>query len=243
MASARELTRSGFTVAVILASFVLMLGIFIALDFLFGERAGEQLKRSLGVVSAMGMMAIAFTGTAVPLVTYRDRGTLRILSATPVSRLAFLVGQVPVRAAIAAIELIVILATMLVVGARHPGDYLTVVLSTLCGFLMFMSLGVLLGARGTNSELIMQISLILPVVVIFTSGVAIPIDFFPQWMQFATELLPTTWFMASLNDWVTTDDFLVQHWLGMTGLSAASLACAARYFVWDGSEPKRVRRT
>lgn len=236
LASAKELVRSGLTVVIILLSFGLILGIFIVIDFLFPNAPQENLsfQNSLGVISMMGMSSVAFTGTAVPLVSYRERGTLRLLSSTPLSRFAFLSGQLPIRAAIVLVELIILCLVMLTLGAHDFSQFFGVIVTTVCGFLMFMSLGVLLGSRGTNADFTMQLSLLIPVIVIFTSGIAIPLESFPGWVSSVIHFLPTTWFMEAFNTWTgRVGAVSIQvYWVCMAGASLISMTIASRCFDW-----------
>lgn len=231
--SAREMLRSRFTVAVILLSFALMLALFIGLDFAFTapEARGNLVRENLGAIAAMGMMAIAFAGTAVPLVSYRERGTYRLLGATPIRRSTFLLGQLPIRAAIAGTELLAIFGVLSALGAAGS-DYLVVFIAAVCGFGMFLGLGMLLGARGRNTDLVTQVSLLLPIIVIFTSGIGIPTTLLPDWAQAIIHALPTTWYMDSLNHWTAPDTALWPHLGGMLAIAALSLIAAAACFDW-----------
>lgn len=235
-ASTRELLRSGLTATIILLSFAAMLSIFLTIDLL--SHSGDSLRKSLGVVSAMGMASIAFTGTSVPLVTYRERGTMSLLRSTPLSRIAFLCGQVPVRAMIAFAELVIISLVIVALGERDLWHIASLAVTSLIGFLMFMSLGFLLGARGANSDFTMQVSLIFPILVIFTSGIGIPLDALPLWANSLVDALPTTWFMDALNSWTGVERGLPLpiNWILMITVAILSTLLAAVTFDWGRND-------
>ncbi|MFF8817003.1 ABC transporter permease [Leucobacter sp. NPDC015123] len=242
--SAREMFRSRFTAGVILLTFALVLGLFAALDLLFGAGGpgpGALLYSNFGVIAAMGAMSIAFPGTAVLLVQYRELGTLRLLAATPVTRIVFIIGQLPARAGLAVAELLILLGVMFFGGTSSFVSYATVLLAGILGFIMLMSLGILLGARGANTELTRQLSLLLPIVVIFTSGAGLPLSSFPGWVQDGIQFLPTTWYMAAVNNWFVPDPHLIPHLVGLAGVAVAVTAVTTSVFDW-GEERRHTRR-
>lgn len=242
-ASSRELMRSGFTAGVIVFMFLSFIIILVLLDaFLQSETGGASfLSSSIGIVPAMGFMALGFVGTAVPLVTYRDRGTLRLLGTTPLNRWSFLMGQIPVRGVIATIEIIIIVCLMAATGTHSPLRLLEALVTLVCGAAMFLAFGLLLGARGKNVDLTMQISLIAPIVVIATSGLALPLDIMPTWVEIISNALPTTWFMEALNSISSKADLdlaLPLYWAGLLGIAGLAAAIAAAIFDWGGEQKR-----
>jgi len=234
LTSARELIRSGFTAGVMVFIFVSFVVILLVLDAVLPAAAGTSLlARGIGAVAAWGFLSISVIGTAVPLVAYRERGTLALLATTPAGRRNLLVGQLPVRAAIAAIEGLIVLMLMAVVGESTPLMLIAAAVTLLCGAAMFLALGLLIGARGTNVDAVMQIGLLAPVVLIATSGAVIPLTILPDWLAAVFRALPTTWFVTAFDSaeqqsW--TDALAV--WGGLTAVAVAALLVAIRLFDW-----------
>lgn len=102
---ARELIRDRRAVVAILLSFAFILALLWGMDLLImaaTNRPAHLLQTSLSLVITTGFMAVALVATTVPLVRYRSIGTLRHLSTTPAHRAVFLLGHIPIRAAIGA---------------------------------------------------------------------------------------------------------------------------------------------
>ena len=234
--SGRELLRNGFSAGVMFFMFLSLIVILGMLDLLLqNSMAGGEslLRQNLGVIPAMGFISLAFVGTSVPLVTYRERGTLRLLGTTPLSKRSFLIGQLPVRAAIATAESVVVLALMRVTGTHSPPTLAVAAVTLLFGAAMFLAIGVLVGSRGRNADLVMQISLIAPIVVIATSGVLFPLGALPEWLSAGTAVLPTTWFIAAIDSAATMPfTTLLASWIGLLAVAIAALCIAVRIFDW-----------
>jgi ABC-2 type transport system permease protein len=197
------------------------------------------LRDNLGMILAMGVMSVAFMGTTVPLVTMRERGTLRLFGTTPVSRLSFVLAQLPVRSAVCALEAGVVLGLALALGRVDAGGVLRFLLTAAIGSVMLVSIGFLFAARSRNAELATQLTGFVPVVVLATSGTAFPIEVYPEWVRVAFEILPTTWFMQAVNaDLNGVAPFLPVSVLWVLMLAAAVVAtlAAARLFGWDDRE-------
>lgn len=225
-------------------TFLSFIVILVVMDLLLPHPlAGESLLRqNLEIIPAMGYLSLAFIGTSVPLVTYRDRGTLLLLATTPLSRRDFLIGQIPVRAVIAAAEGIVVLLLMWLAGTRSPTALAYAAGTLIFGASMFLALGALCGARGRNVDLTMQLSLIAPIIIIATSG-AVPLGMLPEWARATIGMLPSTWFMAALDgaERLSPTSILVA-WFGLLAVTAAALAVAVGIFDW-GVEKRFERRT
>lgn len=234
MASARELLRSGFAVGVTLSMFLSFIVILVVLDAVLPSADGESfLRQNIGIIPAMGFMSLAFVGTSVTLVAYRDRGTLRLLGTTPLSRRSILLGQLPVRAVIAALESLIVLVLMWSTGTRSPVTLACAAVTLAFGAAMFLSLGLLLGARGTNVDLTMQISLIAPVVLIATSGVALPAEVLPVWLAAVFDALPTTWFVGAFGQGAAMSlAGILTAWAGLVAAALVAFAIAIRIFDW-----------
>ncbi len=233
--SARQLVRNPKLIFSLAFSFGFILLLCIGLDAVLPV---PFLELNLGMILALGLLSIAFTGTTVPLVAMREHGTLRLFGTTPVSRLSFIVGQVPVRFAIGLAEAVVVLLIALLFGL-DPLGALRFAVTVVVGLALFFSLGFLFAARARNSELATQLTGLLPVIVLATSGTAFPIEVYPEVVQVAFQVLPTTWFMQAVNaDLTGAATFLPEPllWLMMAAVAVIVALVAARMFRWDAGE-------
>ncbi|MEA9984597.1 ABC transporter permease [Subtercola sp. RTI3] len=201
-----------------------------------GSPEVDLLRANLSTVFIAGLMAIAFMGTSVPLVALRQRGTLRLLGTTPVSRLAFIVSQTPVRFALGVAEGVIILGIAVSQGYTESVNSLQLGVTFVLGLAMLFAFGYLLGSRAKNTDLITQITGFLPVIVLFTSGTVLPPGIYPPFISTAIDFIPSTWFMQAMSsDLAGTTPFTSIYllWALMAGVGVAVALLAARLFKWD----------
>jgi len=199
----------------------------------------DFLRANLASILVMGLLAIAFMGTSVPLVALRERGTLRLFGTTPVRRLTFIVAQSPIRFALGAAEAAIILGIAAVAGYVESFVAVRLAVTLLLGLLMLFAFAYLLASRSRNADAIAQVAGFLPVIVIFTSGTVYPTSVLPGFLQDAITVIPTTWFMqAASADLAGTEPFTSVYllWALMAATAVGVALLAARLFRWDRDE-------
>ena len=236
-AHARELLRDKRAIIAVLVSFAVLIGLLCGIDTLMATTTGARpglVRLGLPLVAATGFMAVAFTLTTVPLIRYRDSGVLRTLSTTPAHRAAFLLAHAPVRATIVALETLVIVVVALTDGTP-PAKAAPLATTLLLGGAMTLAFGYLLAARSTNLDTAIQLSYIIPMVVLTTSGVLFPLDLLPPPIAQAFRALPTTWLMESLGSLLVGANEhmpLTLSWILMTLVTMTAGYAAARCHRW-----------
>lgn len=201
-----------------------------------GSPETDVLRINLATVLVTGFMAIAFMGTSVPLVTLRQRGTLRLLGTTPVKRLSFILAQSPVRFALGIAESIVIVLIAWSQGYVESFNVVRLFVTLILGLAMLFAFAYLLASRSANPDVITQVTGFLPVIVILTSGTVLPIDVFPDVVRYVTYAFPSTWFMQAIGaDIAGTNPFISVYWLWlmMAAVGVVAALLAARLFKWD----------
>lgn len=209
-----------------------------------GDVKVDFVQVSLGTSLALGLMAIVFTGIAVPLVSMRERGTLRLLGTTPLRRHTLLLSHLPIALALGAVECAVVVAVSSVRNYVDALDVMSIGTTTVVGVIMLLAFGSLLAARSRNAEASQQISVMLPILLVMPAGGMVPVYFLPDFILALFNALPTTWLIASLNaDLAGAKPFLPVPllWLLMLGAAAVAFFFAARRFEWDQSERGPVR--
>lgn len=204
-----------------------------------GAAETDILRVNLATVLVTGFMAIAFMGTSVPLVTLRQRGTLRLLGTTPVNRLSFILAQSPVRLTLGIAEAVVIVVIAWTQGYVESFNIVRLFVTLVLGLGMLFAFAYLLASRSSNPDVITQITGFLPVIVILTSGTVLPIDIFPDAVRYITHALPSTWFMQAIGaDIAGAAPFISVYWLWamMATVGAGAALLAARLFKWDQGE-------
>lgn len=145
-----------------------------------------------------GMIAQAVLTTSlfagVSIVSDREAGFLREILVAPLSRTGIVLGKAAGAAAIALLQVLVLLVIAPVVNV--PLDVGTVALlvpSVLLLSLVLSGLGILIGSFARSQQgfqLLMQM-LVFPM--IFLAGVFFPVDSVPLWMEVASKVNPVTY--------------------------------------------------
>jgi ABC-2 type transport system permease protein len=90
---------------------------------------------------ALALVQLGLFATAVPLLQARDRGTLKYLSLTPLTRAELLFGQLGLRVTIALAQVVLILLAGSGVMSLDPGQWLAVLGTALLGIVLLVSIG------------------------------------------------------------------------------------------------------
>ncbi|WP_158252414.1 ABC transporter permease [Cryobacterium sp. Y57] len=237
----RELLRSKRALVALLVSFAAFPVPFWGIDILIAAATGSPaglLRKSLPLIAVTGFMAVALILTTVQLVTYRSNGVLLQLATTPACRTAFLLGHVPVRAGILALEGIVIIVIASADGILMR-DVGLLAVTLLLGGAMMLAFGYLLAARMTNPDLALQLSYIFPMIALFTSGAVFPLESLPEWITIVFRAFPSTWFVDALSALIansTPSLPIGANWALMTLVAAGTAYVAVRSHQWISNE-------
>lgn len=234
----RELTRLPYLLPVVLLPFISMLAVVLLVRLLSGAQPNAlgTVSTGLTTVAILGSVSLAFLGTSYPLVKARDSGQLAVLGGTPVSRGQLWVALLVSRGIIAAGEFLILLVISVCTDIRSFGSGFAAAAGALCGTFMLIALGILLGARSRNSERTLQLALIPPIVVLFTSGMVVPVVMMPTWAQTVIRLLPSDWYVHAVGSWAEPDPRLILHLVGMVLLTAVVFVLVGRIF--DGGRER-----
>ncbi len=206
------------------------------------EQPGEPRRKQRGIdfilpgILAMTIMQLGLF-TAIPLVTMRERGILKRLRATPLTRPAFVGSQVTQRLLIALVQttLLVGLASMLY-GFRVAGSWFSVFGIVAIGTLMFIALGAILSGIAKTQESCVALVQVVNMPMMFLSGIFFPLELIPNYLRPVTAAIPTTYLCDALRQVtlaapaahpIALDVAIVAVWL------VGGLIVAARFFRWD----------
>lgn len=248
-----EVLRNPGSLATLLLSFVGLIGLLWGVDLLISSAVGESvglLAGSLPLIALTGLMANAFMLTTVPLVRHRGSGVLRLIATTPAHRAAYLLGHAPVRIAVLAVQVLTVVAVWRLTvrsGTGVPGSGNSVsgiqaaaaIPTLVLGGFMLLALGYLLGARLSSTETAMQLSYIIPVAVLATSGTLFPLEVLPGWAASALRVLPTTWLGETLGaafSGAQPHTPAPLAWALMAVVCVTASCAAVRYYRWERSK-------
>ncbi|MFD3515177.1 ABC transporter permease [Streptomyces sp. NPDC058657] len=182
----------------------------------------------------LGMIMASIQAMPPVLTSYRERGILRRLSTTPVRPLAILGAQIALHgAAMIVSALLAITVGRLAFGVplpfAQPGYVLAMLLMTGCA----LALGATLSAIAATTKAATAIGSVVFLVMMFTSGVWLPVQAMPDLLRTIVGLTP---FGAASQ---ALDRSMLGAWpnwshLGIMALWAAGLTGAAsRWFRWE----------
>jgi len=179
------------------------LGFPLMILFLFGSIWGNKRAKQFGGFGFVDMsvpgytaVIIASTGliaVAVSMATYREKGILRRLRATPLRPQTVLGAQVAVFFALTALGMaLLIIAGLIVFGLRFGGNPLSVFAGFSLSTLSFFSMGFILAGLMPTARTAQVVAMVLFYPMIFLSGAFIPFDILPKTMRQFAQVLPLT---------------------------------------------------
>ena len=205
-----------------------------------GDPVVDILRNSLAGISCIGLMAITFMGTSVPLTRMRENGTLRLLGTTPANKLTFILAQTPARLVFGIFVILTIFITSMLLGYTQAAQLLRLLGTMILGLAMLFALAYLLASRSRKPDTINNISATLPVLVLFASGSVLPPQMFPEPVTWVLDCLPTTWYVraaaADLAGDATGTEYIWLYWALMLATTTLAAALAAHLFLWDDQE-------
>lgn len=223
------------------AFFTLVLPVLLLV--LNGSSNGNEPSAELGGAGAVDVLVpgyialvIATLGlTNLPglLATYRERGVLRRMQATPVRPSTILVAQLLVQGAVATIGLgmLIVLGTT-VFGLRAPQAPAAVAVAYVVGVLGFAGFGFVLAAVLPTARSTSAISFALYLPMIFLSGATWPREQLPQWAQTVGDVLPLTYVVEAIKEPWIAGTWHVGALALLLAMVAAGTMLSARLFRW-----------
>lgn len=140
----------------------------------------------------MQMMTVLLT--AIAIVRERERGTLEQLYMTPIKPLGLMIGKIVPYAVVAYAELILLLVFMRwAFGVPVRGNILLLILLVTPFILTMLGFGLLISTRARTYQEATQAAFGTMMPSIFLSGYIFPIDTMPQFFQWLSRIIPTTY--------------------------------------------------
>ncbi|MBL0779403.1 ABC-2 type transport system permease protein [Streptomyces sp. CZ24] len=186
------------------------------------------------VVVLVVLSILALSVMPVYLATYRERGVLRRLSASPVHPAKLLAAQIVVNLLMALAAAVLLIAfAALAFDVSPPADLAGFAVAFLLGTTTLLSLGMLVAAFAPSSKAATAIGLILMFPLMFLAGVWTPVEMLPGVLGSIGTATPMGAVLQALRDSWGGDP--AQPWLLalMAGYSVVFAAVAARCFRWE----------
>lgn len=190
-------------------------------------------------ITAYAIMMSSFSTLAIGLTSQRESGQLKRLRGTPLPSWAFIAAQVlRAVALVAAMTIVLFLIGYLAYDVELTAEgVLGIAVSALLGTAVFSALGIALTAVTPTAEAASAIAPFAAVLLGFISGVWIPVDVLPDWLEEVGRVFPLAHLAESLQRAVADPSLGT----GLTGENVAvlaawgiaGLAVAIRGFRWE----------
>lgn len=180
----------------------------------------------------MQMMTVLLT--AIAIVRERERGTLEQLYMTPIKPLGLMIGKIVPYAVVAYAEIILLLVFMRgAFGVPIRGSILLLILLVTPFILTMLGFGLLISTRARTYQEATQAAFGTMMPSIFLSGYIFPIDTMPQFFQWISRIIPTTYLIEIFRGIILRGAELQDLWkqgLILTVMSIIMIAVSALRF-------------
>ncbi|MFO7269994.1 ABC transporter permease [Sphaerobacter thermophilus] len=188
-------------------------------------------------ILAMSIMTSGLMGLSSTFVSYRERGILRRIKATPFSLWSFIGARIFTQVLIAMAQAVIVLSiAVLLFDVKISGDLISLLVMIALGSLAFLAIGFFVSGIARNQEVADSVANAISFPMMFLGGVFFPIELAPAWMQPITKIIPLTYFANGLRDIMIQGDTLFSVWssaLVMLATAAVGVALSVRFFRWE----------
>lgn len=192
-------------------------------------------------ILAMSIMNTGMIGLASAFVTYRERGILRRIRATPFPLSSFILARILSQLVVSVAQAVILIAAGIVIADLNiNGNLLYVFVMVTFGSLAFLSLGFIVAAFARNQETADSLANAFTFPMLFLGGVFFPVDSAPDWLQPLMRLIPLRYLADGLRNLMIRDATLADEWLNLSVMIATAVvgfALALRFFRWESGKP------
>lgn len=236
-ASTLELVRDGKTLFYVALYPPSLLAVFLGVAAL--QQAEPRYRFFLATGLFVALASVAFYGVAVPLVALRERGTLRLLSTTPASRLTVMTAQAPARLALVLGHTTLITALSAALGYLPAERLGSLLITCLAGLTLLLPLGFLLGSILPSAEAAANALTFATLALLGLAGLFLPFDAMPEAVRTPLGLLPPGLLGSAIRHDLTGVPATHPAWAAwLTCLACGTLLtlAATRTFRWDSRD-------
>jgi ABC-2 type transport system permease protein len=188
-------------------------------------------------ILGMTIMQLGISSVAFAFVVDRQRGVIRRIMATPISRRNFLAAHVLMRLILAVLQvLILLLVAILMFQVQVVGSIAVLLLVTVLGAMLFLSLGFAVTGLVATENAAAPVTQLVTLPQMFLSGVFFSRDAAPGFLRPIADYLPLTFLNDALRSVSTNGAGLGDigpELLGLVAWTVVSFVLAFRFFRLD----------
>lgn len=186
---------------------------------------------------AMSVMQLSIFAVTGQIVSWRERGILKRLLATPIKPSVIIFSQIVSRVIITFLQAsILILMGIVLFKLQIIGNIGLVVGLIVIGGLIFLSMGFALSGLASTQNVVAALANLFVFPQMFLSGIFFPRDSFPDWLNRASNFFPLTYFSDAMREvmvkgaglYAIRDDLL-----GLAVWAVIMFVFATRLFRWE----------
>lgn len=186
---------------------------------------------------AMAIMNSGLIGLASAFVTYREKGILRRIKATPFPLSQFIVARIVSQLTVAVFQTAILIGlAKAVFDLQIEGNLINVFVMVILGSTAFISLGFVISSFARNQEAADALSNAIAFPMLFLAGVFFPVDSAPAWLQPITRVMPLRYLADGLRELMVQGATLPDEWLNMVIMIVTALIgllLSMRLFRWE----------
>ncbi len=190
-------------------------------------------------ILAMSIMNSGLIGLASAFVSYREKGILRRIKATPFPLSQFIAARIISQVTVAVAQAIILISlARILFGLRIEGNLINVLVLVIAGSMAFISLGFVISSFAKNQEAADALANAITFPMLFLAGVFFPVDSAPGWLQPVTRVMPLRYLVDGMRDLMVRGATLPDEWfnlLVMLVTATVGLLLSLRLFKWESS--------
>ncbi len=210
---------------------------------IFGNTPDLQFKPNQGYIDyetpALIVLILATIGLlSVPIkvASEREQKILRRYQATPLKPMVYLSAEITMNILVALVgTFLLLLFGKLIYQLQLPQQAMLVFLAWVLSTLTFAAMGFLIAALAPTARIAQVVGMVLFFTMMFLSGVSLPPQMFPEWLQQVRLVFPMTHAVLLLQG-LWFGESVSAHWIEISVLVFTLILCtslATRYFRWE----------
>ncbi|MCB1029822.1 MAG: ABC transporter permease [Acidimicrobiales bacterium] len=211
---------------------IVLLAFFSQVD-VFTDANEDRITSLFPGILALAIMSTSFVSIAIATGFERQMGVLKRLGATPLTRRALMVAKTCAVVVVQLIQMVVLGVEALLLGFRFDGaDIALALVGAVLATIAFAGLGLLMaGSLPALTTLAAANGLYLLLLLI--SGMVIPLDQLPEFLQSLAAILPSGALTELFNGSIGTTTLDFQPFLVLALWAGATPLLAAKWFRWE----------
>lgn len=186
---------------------------------------------------AMSVMQLSIFAVTGQIVSWRERGILKRLLATPINPGVIIFSQIVSRVIITFLQAsLLIIMGILLFNLQIIGNIALVIGLIVLGGLIFLSMGFALSGIATTQNVVAALANLFVFPQMLLSGIFFPRDALPEWVNNITAYFPLTYFSEALRDVMVKGADIVaikSDLLGLFVWAGIMFILAVKMFRWE----------